>query len=119
MRPCLWSNRKGAAALLSTLVATQLWAAPAVVAAAPGSTVIEAPRPAAARLQARVNAVKTAGAIGVVAATSGPRIRWSGAAGVRSIDTGRRARARDTARVGSVTKTMVATLALQEVQRSR
>ncbi len=119
MRPCLWSNRKGAAALLSTLVATQLWAAPAAVAAAPGSTVIEAPRPAAARLQARANAVKTAGAIGVVAATSGPRIRWSGAAGVRSIDTGRRARARDTARVGSVTKTMVATLALQEVQRSQ
>ena len=119
MRTCLWSHRRGAAALLSALVATQLWAAPAAVAAAPGSAVVEAPGPAAARLHARVNAVQAAGAIGVVATTSGPRIRWSGAAGVRSLDTGRRARARDTARVGSVTKTMVATLALQEVQRSR
>lgn len=66
-----------------------------------------------------LDAVADAGAVGVVGAVRGPGTRWSGAAGVRSIDAAVPARGADRARVGSVTKSMIATLALQEVQAHR
>lgn len=61
-----------------------------------------------------------AGAIGVAGASrgaSGPT--WKGAAGVRSIDAALPAKAFDTFRIGSVRKSMIATVALQEVQKKR
>lgn len=70
-------------------------------------------------LRADLNALTAEGAIGVVGAFHGPSISWAAAAGVRSIDRAQPARTNDRIRIGSVTKSMVATLALQEVQRGR
>ena len=59
------------------------------------------------------------GAVGVVARADGPRVHWSGAAGVRQRGTHGHASPNERFRVGSITKTMVATVVLQEVQRGR
>jgi D-alanyl-D-alanine carboxypeptidase len=57
------------------------------------------------------------GAVGVTARLQTPRESWRGAEGVRDIDEKSRARAQDRFRVASITKPMVATLVLQEVER--
>ncbi|MEO8828006.1 serine hydrolase domain-containing protein [Lapillicoccus sp.] len=69
--------------------------------------------------RADLQAVAAAGGIGVGGAVTGKNISWTGAAGVRNIDQAVSARPGDTARIGSVTKTMVATLVMQEVQAGR
>ncbi|MBT9256138.1 beta-lactamase family protein [Phycicoccus sp. MAQZ13P-2] len=75
---------------------------------------------ARARLDERLEELTAAGAVGAVAHSRGATGRaWNGAAGVRTIDAARPARPGDTARVASVTKAMVAVLALQEVDRKR
>jgi D-alanyl-D-alanine carboxypeptidase len=58
--------------------------------------------------------------VGAVAQVMGPGSTWSSASGVRRLS-GRQpvARAGDRVRIASVTKSMVATLALQEVERGR
>lgn len=70
-------------------------------------------------LQHDLDLVRQHGAIGVVGAARGHHDRWTGASGVRSIDRARAARSGDTFRIGSITKSMVATLALQQVQAKR
>ncbi|AKU18327.1 serine hydrolase domain-containing protein [Luteipulveratus mongoliensis] len=72
---------------------------------------------ATAPLQTYLDEMTRDGAVAVVARAQGPHVRWAGSAGVRQRGTQREARPGDQFRVGSVTKTMVATLALQEIQR--
>jgi len=69
-------------------------------------------------LQESLDALTAGGAVGAVAQVSNGRSRWRSAAGVRRIG-GAPARARDRVRIASITKTMVSTLVLQQVQRGR
>lgn len=119
-------------ALAVAAVATPLAAAPAAHASTP-QAVLSNPSAAVAdqparddaiahrgRLNARaaqkaLDAVVEGGAIGAVAAVRSPEGRWRSAAGLRESG-GAKARAGDKARVGSVTKSMVATVALQLVE---
>jgi D-alanyl-D-alanine carboxypeptidase len=55
--------------------------------------------------------------VGVVARVDAPGLRWSGAAGKRALEHRAPARPGDRFRVASNTKSMVATLVLQEVER--
>ena len=109
------------AAAVTTAVTTA--SATAVTASSVGATApaqADLRRVAEERLRTRLEAVTEAGAVGAVGYSRGARGRaWSGAAGVRTIDGAQPARAGDTARVASVTKAMVATLAMQEVDRGR
>jgi D-alanyl-D-alanine carboxypeptidase len=76
--------------------------------------------PDAAALQAALDALTAGDGVGAVAQVVGPNGRWSGASGVRRLERGMpAARWFDRARIASVTKPMVATLALQEVARGR
>lgn len=72
-----------------------------------------------AALKAALQGLDAGGAVGAVAQLRVPGDRWSGAAGVSDQRTGRPARTWDTTRIASITKPMVATLVLQEVQRGR
>ncbi|MET0692716.1 MAG: serine hydrolase domain-containing protein, partial [Propionibacteriaceae bacterium] len=101
--------------------------APALL-AGPQSAVA-APQPAAvstnhrldrAALQSALDDVTAGDGVGAVAQVKGPQGSWSSASGVRRLS-GRApaARAGDQVRIASVTKSMVATLVLQEVQRGR
>jgi D-alanyl-D-alanine carboxypeptidase len=73
-----------------------------------------------AGLQRALDAVTAGDGVGAVAEVVGPGRKWSSASGVRRLS-GRQpaARAGDRVRIASVTKSMVATLALQEVERGR
>jgi len=71
-----------------------------------------------AALREAVRAVRADGAVGVTARVSAPGVRWTYAAG-RTRPSGRKARPDDVFRVGSVTKQMIAVLALQQVARGR
>ncbi|GAB3160470.1 hypothetical protein GCM10027059_08560 [Myceligenerans halotolerans] len=64
-----------------------------------------------------VAAVVADGALGATARVEAPGVRWAGAAGLREFGGHRSARTYDEFRVASNTKTMVATLAMQEVER--
>lgn len=73
-----------------------------------------------AALQADLDAVTAGAGVGAVAQVVGPSGTWSSASGVRRLNAqSPRARAGDRVRIASVTKAMVATLAMQEVQRGR
>lgn len=69
-------------------------------------------------LQESLDAMTAAGAVGAVAEVSSARHTWRSASGIRRIG-GAAARPRDRFRAASITKTMVATLVLQQVQRGR
>lgn len=56
------------------------------------------------------------GAIGVTARVDSPGFSWRGSAGHREVDRERPAQPQDRFHVGSITKTMVATVALQEIE---
>jgi D-alanyl-D-alanine carboxypeptidase len=62
-------------------------------------------------------AVVADGALGVTARVEAPGLRWAGAAGLRELGGKRAATTHDRFRVASNTKTMVAALAMQEVER--
>lgn len=64
-----------------------------------------------------VAAVVADGALGATARVEAPGLRWAGAAGLRELGGHRGATTYDEFRVASNTKTMVATLAMQEVER--
>lgn len=66
-----------------------------------------------------VAAVVADGALGATARVEAPGVRWTGAAGLRELGGNAPARAYDRFRVASNTKTMVATLVMQEVERGR
>ncbi len=79
-----------------------------------------APRLDTAGLQTALDDLTAGYGVGAVAQVVGQGERWSSASGVRRLS-GRQPAARptDRVRVASVTKSMVATLALQEVERGR
>ncbi|MBL0884708.1 serine hydrolase domain-containing protein [Myceligenerans indicum] len=64
-----------------------------------------------------VAAVVEDGALGATARVEAPGVDWAGAAGLRELGQARRATTHDRFRVASNTKTMIATLAMQEVER--
>jgi D-alanyl-D-alanine carboxypeptidase len=86
-------------------------ATPASVQAPPAT---RAPADPAA-LQKQLDGVVEAGAPGVVALVRTGRQTWQGASGLGDLDAKRPARAGDRFRIGSVTKSFVATMALQLV----
>ncbi|MBR7741881.1 beta-lactamase family protein [Phycicoccus sp. BSK3Z-2] len=102
-----------ALAVTAPLAATTAAAAPATPSAAPTTTIDAAP------LQADLDAVVDAGAVGVVGHVTSGAAEWSGAAGHRDVAGGTDVRPGDVARVASVTKAMVATLVMQEVDAGR
>ncbi|GIG41106.1 serine hydrolase domain-containing protein [Cellulomonas phragmiteti] len=68
-------------------------------------------------LDAAVRTLVDDGAVAVTARVQAPGLRWSGAAGVRHLDRRPPAHVTDRFRVASITKPMVATLVMQEVER--
>lgn len=70
-------------------------------------------------LRAALRRVTAAGAVGAVADVRAPGARWTGASGLASRRTGQPAEAADATRIASITKPMVATLVMQEIQRGR
>ncbi len=67
-------------------------------------------------LDRATEALVEAGAVGVTARVESPDFSWRGSAGQRDIDRRPPAQPQDRFRVGSITKTMVATVVLQEVE---
>ncbi|MGL5928633.1 MAG: serine hydrolase domain-containing protein [Dermatophilaceae bacterium] len=123
MRPKTGKRRFAAVLLAGALAAVTAQGAPAAAAPTAGAPVEAVPAVESAfadQLDASLDAVTAAGAIGAVGYSRGAdRSTWAGAAGVRTIDGAQPARARDRVRVASVTKAMVATVAMQEVDRGR
>jgi D-alanyl-D-alanine carboxypeptidase len=72
-----------------------------------------------AELDAATQALVDDGAVAVVGRVETPDVDWRGAAGTRTLHGEAPARPRDRFRVGSITKTMVATVVLQEVEAGR
>lgn len=99
-------------ALLTATAAVAVIAAPAVAAAAPG-------RPDRAVLQSRLDDVVAAGAIGALAEVRDEHGVWRGTSGAAALGTTRAVPAGSRFRAGSITKTFVATVALQLVAEGR
>jgi D-alanyl-D-alanine carboxypeptidase len=113
-------NRRFAAVLLTLLLTGLLTGALTAGAAAPAPAQLAGQPAVVNSLKASLNAVTGAGAVGAVGysrGASGPV--WKSAAGARTIDKAQQAKPHDRVRVASVTKAMVATVAMQEVQRGR
>lgn len=70
-----------------------------------------------AALDAAVRTVVEDGAVAVTARVDTPDLRWSEAEGVRRLDRRAPARTSDRFRVASITKPMIATLVMQQVER--
>ncbi|MFD1718081.1 serine hydrolase domain-containing protein [Georgenia deserti] len=68
-------------------------------------------------LDAAVDGLVQDGAVGVTARVETPGQEWRGAAGSRELDHAPPAHPQDRFRIGSITKPMVATLVMQEVER--
>jgi D-alanyl-D-alanine carboxypeptidase len=92
--------------LVIAATASAVIATPAVAAPAPE-------QPDRAGLQAGLDDVVAAGAIGTLAEVRDGRRVWRGAAGVAERDTTRPVHSRDRFRIGSITKTFLATVVLQ------
>lgn len=73
-------------------------------------------QPTRQELDQAASALVADGAIGVTARVDSPGFEWGGAAGVRERDESAPAQPQDRFRAGSITKPMVATLVLQEVE---
>ncbi|MBC7278491.1 serine hydrolase domain-containing protein [Nocardioides sp.] len=73
--------------------------------------------PTAADLDRAVDALIADGAIGVTARVETPDLEWSGAGGVREVGKKKPVRPGDRFHVASNTKTLIATLVMQEVER--
>jgi D-alanyl-D-alanine carboxypeptidase len=109
-----------------TALSRAVLAAAEAAAAGPGtSDAARAPRPGGpstpgddrAALDAAVRTVVDDGAVAVTARVETPGLRWSDAEGVRRLDRRAPARTTDRFRVASLTKPMVATLVMREVER--
>jgi D-alanyl-D-alanine carboxypeptidase len=101
--------------LLGILIAMALIGPPARASAAPGQHSDDTGR----LLQQRLEAMHTAGMPGVLAQVRDRDHSWNLAAGVADIDTGRPVRPQVRQRIGSITKTFVATTILQLVGEHR
>ncbi|HEY9393341.1 MAG TPA: serine hydrolase domain-containing protein, partial [Nocardioides sp.] len=73
--------------------------------------------PTAADLDRAVDAFIADGAVGVTARVETPGLEWSGAGGVREVGKKKPVRPGDRFHVASNTKTLIATLVMQEVER--
>lgn len=73
--------------------------------------------PTAAELDRAVDALIADGAVGVTARVETPDLVWSGAGGVREVGKKRPVRPGDRFHIASNTKTLIATLVMQEVER--
>ncbi|GAA4241371.1 serine hydrolase domain-containing protein [Actinomadura meridiana] len=71
------------------------------------------------RLRATLDASQEAGMYGLYSAVQDGRTRWKGASGVADVRTGRPVTPDMPQRVGSITKTFVATAILQQVEKGR
>ncbi|MER5627962.1 serine hydrolase domain-containing protein [Streptosporangium sp. NPDC002544] len=70
-------------------------------------------------LRQTLDAIRDAGMYGVYSDVRNGPARWSGAAGVADVDTGRPVRPEMPHRVGSITKTFTAVAILQQVEKGR
>jgi D-alanyl-D-alanine carboxypeptidase len=100
--------------LLTASVVLWSWDRPAAPASVQAPQAIRAPADPAA-LQRQLDGVVEAGAPGVVALVRTGEQTWQGASGLGDLAANRPARAGDRFRIGSVTKSFVATVALQLV----
>jgi D-alanyl-D-alanine carboxypeptidase len=121
-RPSVGMLTAGLVAVVVLVVAAVAWW-PEDRPAAP-ATGASAPRPARpptdpATLQKQLDGVVEAGTPGVVGLVRTGERSWQGASGMGDLGADRPARARDRFRVGSVTKSFVATLVLQLVAEGR
>ncbi|MGH3352928.1 MAG: serine hydrolase domain-containing protein [Nocardioides sp.] len=73
--------------------------------------------PSAADLDAAVDALIADGAVGVTARVETPDLEWSGAGGVREAGKAKPVKDGDRFHIASNTKTLIATLVMQEVER--
>ncbi|MEI7055877.1 serine hydrolase domain-containing protein [Nocardioides sp. CCNWLW239] len=73
--------------------------------------------PVAAELDRAVDALVADGALGVTARVETPDLEWSGAGGVREAGSPRKVKDGDRFHIASNTKTLIATLVMQEVER--
>ncbi|WP_243726087.1 serine hydrolase domain-containing protein [Actinomadura rubrisoli] len=73
----------------------------------------------AAKLRATMDATHEAGMYGLFSAVRDGDLRWNGASGAADVRTGRPMRTGMRQRVGSITKTFVATAILQQVEKGR
>jgi D-alanyl-D-alanine carboxypeptidase len=112
----------GLVAVLLLVMATVVWW-PRDRPAAPASSVspsrVSRPLTDPAALQKQLDRVLEAGAPGVVGLVRAGERTWQGASGLGDLDANRPARASDRFRIGSVTKSFVATLVLQLVGEGR
>ena len=102
-------NQRRTVAAALVLASAGLAVAPAADASAAGAN----------SLQRQVNAIESTGDVGVVAEATGPGGHRFAAAGQADTSTGAPARPYDSFRIGSATKTFVATVALQLVGQGR
>ncbi|WP_021595111.1 serine hydrolase domain-containing protein [Actinomadura welshii] len=114
---------RGAAAGGALALTLALAQAPAT-AAAPGP--VATARPGAstmpfdpAKLRATLDATHDAGMYGIFSEARDGNTSWDGASGVADVDTGRPVTSTMRQRVGSITKSFVATALLQQVERGR
>lgn len=101
------------------VVAAPVQAAPAPEAPTQASSTDKSKRLDRAALQGAVQAMVDAGAVGVTAHVSGPNGTWDSAAGVAQRYPRQPALRGDRTRVASITKSMVSTVAMQEVEAGR
>ncbi|TQL70538.1 D-alanyl-D-alanine carboxypeptidase [Nocardioides albertanoniae] len=73
--------------------------------------------PTATDLDAAVDSLIADGAVGVTARVEAPDLEWSGSGGVREVGKNKPVKDGDRFHVASNTKTMIATLVMQEVER--
>jgi D-alanyl-D-alanine carboxypeptidase len=99
-------------AVVPVLTASALVAGPAAVAAAPDGT-------DRSGLQARLDDVVAAGAVGVLAEVRDEHGVWRGTSGVAEVGETRPVPANGRFRIGSITKTFLATVVLQLVDKGR
>ncbi len=114
----VWTAKDPAALSRAVLAAAEQAAAvPATLAAARAGDVPASPGADPAALDAALRTAVDDGAIAVTARVETPTMEWSGAEGLRHRERRQPARDHDRFRIGSITKPMIATLVMQEVER--
>lgn len=113
-----------AAAAIAAVLTVALIQGPASAAPGGAITAADARRPPTgpfdpAKLRATLDATHEAGMYGLFSAARDGRTTWNGASGVADVRTGRPVTPHMRQRVGSITKTFVATAILQQVEKGR
>ncbi|WP_060883943.1 serine hydrolase domain-containing protein [Streptomyces caniscabiei] len=105
--------------LVGTVLGTTLLLGAAVPAAEAAGPAASGERLDRAELRETLDAVHEAGMYGTYASVRDGRERWSGAAGLADVGTGREVTPNMRHRVGSISKTFTAVAILQQVERGR